>query len=243
MPRRSPWVALAALVLPVLLISIDMTVLGTALPALAEDLRPGAAEQLWIVDAYPLVLAGLLVTAGALGDRIGRRKLLLAGAAGFGLVSLLAAWAPSAGALIAARAALGLFGATLMPSTLALLRNVFRDREQRRTALAVWAAGFSGGAALGPVVGGWLLEHASWGSIFLMNVPVMAVLLVLGPLLLPESRDPAPGRLDLPSAALSLLTAVPVVHAVKELAHHGPSTATLASLAVGAAAGTAFVHR
>ena len=154
MSRRSPALALAALVLPVLLISIDMTVLGTALPVLAEDLDPGAAEQLWIVDAYSFVLAGLLVTMGTLGDRIGRRRLLMWGAAAFGVASVLAAFAPTAGTLVVARALLGLGGATLMPSTFSLIKTTFPEPRRRATAVAVWSAAFSGGAAAGPVVGG-----------------------------------------------------------------------------------------
>ncbi|WP_345714088.1 MFS transporter, partial [Kineococcus glutinatus] len=237
------WTALAVLVLPVLLVAVDGTILAFALPEISAALRPSATQQLWIVDAYPLVLAGLLVTAGWLGDRLGRRRVLLAGAAGFGLVSLLAATAHTAAQLVAARAALGLFGATLMPSTLALLRNVFLDRRQRRTAMAVWAAGFSGGAALGPVVGGWLLEHHPWPSVFLVNVPVMLVLLVAGRLLLPESRDPAPGRLDVASVVLSLATAAPVVHGVKHLAHDGLDAVSVGALALGTASGVVFVRR
>src|SRR4051812_15365057 len=196
--------ALATLIAPVLLITLDMTVLGAALPAISEDLRPGAATQLWIVDVYSFVLAGLLVVAGGLGDRLGRRRLLLAGAAAFGLASVAAAFAPSAGALVAARALLGLGGATPMPPTLSLLKTIFPEPDARRRAIGVWAAAFSAGAAAGPVLGGWLLEHFWWGSVFLVNVPVCAALLVVGPFLLPESRDPRPGRFDLPSAGLAL---------------------------------------
>ena len=185
---RREWFGLAVLFLPTLLVAIDNTVLGFALPAISAALAPSAAELLWIVDVYPLALAGLLVTMGTLGDRFGRRRLLLIGVTGFGAVSAVAAFATDAAHLVAARALLGVFGAMLMPSTLALLRTLFADRNQRRLALAIWATGFAAGAALGPVVGGVLLEHAWWGSVFLVNVPVMVALLALAPALLPESR-------------------------------------------------------
>ncbi|MEJ2869040.1 MFS transporter [Actinomycetospora sp. OC33-EN08] len=241
MSRRA--LALLVLTAPVLLITLDMTVLGAALPAISEDLRPGAATQLWIVDVYSFVLAGLLVVAGSLGDRIGRRRLLLIGTAAFGVASIAAAFAPSAGALVAARALLGLGGATLMPSTLSLIKTVFPEPGARRRAIGVWAAMFSGGAAAGPVIGGWLLEHFWWGSVFLVNVPVCVALLVLGPVLLPESRDPHPGRFDLPSAALALAAMLPVVYAVKSVATDGFSTTGLAAAVVGLAAGAVFVRR
>ena len=226
------WAALVVLMLPVLLVSVDNTVLSFALPQIALDLEPTAAQQLWIIDAYPLVLASLLVTMGVLGDRFGRRRMLLIGAVGFGLVSALAAFAPSAEWLIAARAAMGVFGAMLMPSTLSLLRSIFVNRDQRRLAIAVWAAAFSAGAALGPIVGGILLEHFAWGSVFLLAVPVLVPLLILVPILVPESRDPHPGRFDALSVALSLLTMVPIVYAIKEFAVHGTETALPLVLAV-----------
>src|SRR4051794_32688682 len=158
------WLALAVLFLPTLLVAVDNTVLGFALPAISRALRPDAATLLWIVDVYPLVLAGLLIAMGGLGDRIGRRRLLLVGITGFGAVSLLAAFATDGAHLVAARAALGFFGAMLMPSVLAILRTIFVDRTQRRLALAIWATAFAAGAALGPIVGGLLLEHFWWGS-------------------------------------------------------------------------------
>ncbi|SFA76647.1 MFS transporter, DHA2 family, multidrug resistance protein [Amycolatopsis marina] len=240
---RRQWVALGVLVLPVLLISVDMTVLGFALPYLSEDLGPTSAQQLWIVDIYSFMLAGLLVLMGTLGDRIGRRKLLLVGAVAFGLASVLAAFAGSALMLIAARALLGVGGATLMPSTLSLIRAMFVEPPQRRIAIAIWSAGFSGGMALGPVVGGWLLEHFWWGSVFLINVPVMVLLLVLGPLLLPEARDPKPGRFDPLSALLSMATALPVVYGIKTVAEDGLSATALAGIFVGVGSGVLFLRR
>ena len=189
---RREWTGLAVLMLPVLLVSVDITVLTFAVPAITRALVPTGTELLWAVDIYPLVLAGLLITAGTLGDRFGRRRLLLVGAAGFGVASVLAAYAPDVRWLIAARALQGVFGAALMPSTLSLLRNLFLDRQQRRLAIAIWAAGFSGGAALGPILGGWLLEHFWWGSVFLVNVPVLALLLAVGPCCCPRAGTPPP---------------------------------------------------
>lgn len=237
------WAALVVLMLPVLLVSVDNTVLSFALPAIALDLGPTSAQQLWIIDSYPLVLASLLVTMGVLGDRFGRRRMLLVGATGFGVVSALAAFAPSAELLIAARAGMGVFGAMLMPSTLSLLRSIFTDRDQRRLAIAIWAAGFSAGAALGPIVGGVLLEHFSWGSVFLMAVPVLVPLLVLAPILVPESRDPEPGRIDLVSIVLSLAALVPIVWAIKELAVHGLGGLAVPSFLVGVGFAALFVRR
>ena len=238
------WAALVVLMLPVLLVSVDNTVLSFALPQIALDLEPTATQQLWIIDSYPLVLASLLVTMGVLGDRFGRRRMLLIGAAGFGAVSALAAFAPSAEWLIAARAAMGIFGAMLMPSTLSLLRTIFGNRDQRRLAIAIWAAGFSAGAALGPVVGGILLEHFAWGAVFLMAVPVLVPLLVLVPILVPESRDPHPGRFDPLSVVLSLATMVPIVYAIKEFAVHGTeSVVPLVLVVLGIGFGALFVRR
>ena len=237
------WAALVVLMLPVLLVSVDNTVLSFALPEIALDLAPTSAQQLWIINAYPLVLAGLLVTMGVLGDRFGRRRMLLIGATGFAAVSALAAFAPTATLLIAARAIMGVFGAMLMPSTLSLLRSIFTDRDQRRFAIAVWASMFSAGAALGPIVGGMLLEHYSWGSVFLMAVPVLLPLLVLAPFLVPESRDPLAGRVDPISIVLSMATMVPIVYAIKELAVHGPGTLVLALFAIGFGFGVLFVRR
>ncbi|MDS1269600.1 MFS transporter [Lipingzhangella sp. LS1_29] len=237
------WLSLAVLVLPVVLISVDMTVLGFAVPHLSADLSPTGTQLLWIVDIYSFMLAGLLVTMGTLGDRIGRRRLLLLGSFGFGLASLMAAYATTPEMLIAARALLGMAGATLMPATLSLLRNIFTDRRQRVIAIAAWSSGFSAGAALGPILGGWLLEHFWWGSVFLINLPVMAATLVLGRLLLPESRDPNPGRYDLPSVALSMATLLPVVYGVKKLAEGGPVLLALAAIFLGLTVGLLFVRR
>ncbi|WP_043670585.1 MFS transporter [Clavibacter michiganensis] len=240
---RRQWAALVVLMLPVLLVSIDNTVLSFAMPSIARDLEPSGAAQLWIIDAYPLVLAGLLVAMGNMGDRYGRRRLLMIGAAGFGLVSALAAFATDASQLIAARAALGFFGAMLMPSTLSLLRSIFTDRKQRRLAIAIWASGFSGGSALGPLVGGVLLEHFWWGSVFLVAVPVLLPLLVLTPVLVPESKDPAPGPIDVVAILLSLATVAPIVYAIKTFATEGVTPLAIAAPVVGVLAGILFVRR
>ena len=237
------WAALVVLMLPVLLASVDNTVLSFALPEISLALAPSGTEQLWIIDVYPLVLAGLLVTMGTLGDRFGRRRMLLIGATGFAAVSALAAFAPTAPLLIAARALLGFFGAMLMPSTLSLLRSIFRNRDQRRLAIAVWASAFSAGSALGPIVGGFLLEHFAWGSVFLIAVPVLIPLLVGAPLLVPESRDPHPGRIDPLSILLSMATMIPVVYAIKSFAVDGPTVPAVAWAVLGVAMGTLFVRR
>lgn len=237
------WAALVVLMLPVLLVSVDNTVLSFALPEISIALAPTGAEQLWIIDVYPLVLAGLLVTMGTLGDRFGRRRMLLIGATGFAVVSALAAFAPTAGLLIAARALLGFFGAMLMPSTLSLLRSIFQNRDQRRLAIAVWASAFSAGAALGPIVGGFLLEHFAWGSVFLIAVPVLIPLLIAAPLLVPESRDPHPGRIDPISILLSMAAMIPVVYAIKSFAVDGPSLTAGAWTLLGVTMGWLFVRR
>lgn len=229
--------------LPVLLVSVDNTVLSFALPEISRALQPTGNQLLWIVDLYALMLAGLLIAMGTLGDRVGRRRLLVAGSLGFGAASLLAAFSTAPEVLIVARGLLGFFGAMLMPSTLSLIRNVFHDARDRRVAIATWAAMFSGGAALGPIVGGWLLEHFWWGSVFLINVPIIAVFVPLALLTLPESRDPAPGRFDLPSIVLSMGTMVPAVFAIKHGLKYGLDDLTLASLAATFVCGVAFLRR
>ncbi|TDV54948.1 MFS transporter [Actinophytocola oryzae] len=240
---RREWIGLAVLAFPTLLLSLDMSALHLAVPHLAADLRPSGTELLWIIDIYGFMVAGFLVTMGSLGDRIGRRKLLMIGGAAFGAASVAAAFATSPAMLIGARALLGVAGATLMPSTLALISNMFRDPRQRGTAIAVWMSCFMGGMVIGPVVGGLLLSVAWWGSVFLLAVPVMVLLLVTAPKLLPEYRDENAGRLDLASVALSLATILPVVFALKEIAKDGLDTTRLVVLAFGLVAGTVFVRR
>ena len=240
-PRE--WTGLCVLLLPLLLVSMDVSVLYFAVPFISRDLQPSGAQQLWIFDVYGFVLAGLLITMGSLGDRIGRRRLLLAGALAFSLASLGAAYAHTAAELIAARAVQGVAGATLMPSTLALIRNMFHDEKQRRTAIAIWTSATMSGIALGPVLSGFLLEHFWWGSVFLINVPFMIMLLALGPVLLPEFRAPQPGRFDLLSALLSLGAILPVIYGMQEIAAAGADAGRVAAIAAGLAVGVVFVVR
>src|SRR5687767_7044603 len=218
---RREWIGLAVIALPCLLYSMDLTVLNVAVPHLSADLKPSSSQLLWIIDIYGFLVAGFLITMGGLGDRIGRRRLLLIGAVAFGAASVLAAFSTSAVMLIAARAVLGVAGATLMPSTLSLIRNMFHDPIQRTAAIGVWTTSFSVGGIIAPLLGGLLLEYFWWGSVFLVGVPVMLVLLAVGPVLLPEFRDPDAGRIDLVSAALSLLAILAVISGVKRIAEDG----------------------
>ncbi len=240
---RRQWLGLAVLALPTLLVSIDVFVLLLALPHLSEDLRASGTQQLWIMDIYGFLLSGFLVTMGTLGDRIGRRRLLLIGGAAFGAASVLAAYSTSPEMLIGARAVLGIAGATLAPSALALISTMFRDPRQRAVAISVWMVCFMAGAAIGPLAGGALLDRFWWGSAFLMGVPAMALLLVTGPFLLPESRDTGAGRVDLPSVALSLAAILPVVYGLKELAKDGWRPLPVVAALAGLAFGTVFVSR
>jgi DHA2 family multidrug resistance protein-like MFS transporter len=240
---RREWIGLAVLALACVVYAMDLTVLHLAVPSLSADLKPSSAQLLWIVDIYGFLVAGSLITMGTLGDRIGRRRLLLIGAAAFGAASLLAAFSTSAEMLIAARALLGVAGATVAPSTLSLIRNMFNDPGQRTTAIGVWIMSYSLGGAVGPLLGGALLEFFWWGSVFLLALPVMAVLLVLGPILLPEFRDPEAGRLDLLSAALSLVALLAVVYGLKQMAQDGLGWPSVLSILAGLALGVAFLRR
>ena len=241
--RPGRWLALAVLVLAVLLVAVDATVLGLATPFLSEDLQPSGNQLLWIGDAYSFVLAGLLVSMGSLGDRIGRKRILLIGATAFGAISVLNAYATSAEVMILARALLGVAGATLMPATLALIRNLFHDPRERSLAIGIWGAAASAGMAIGPIVGGVLLENFWWGSVFLINLPVMAVLVVVGARLLPESRNPEPGPWDLVSVVLSMIGMIGIVYAIKEFAAHGFDWVPVAAAVAGAIALYGFVRR
>lgn len=240
---RREWVGLAVLMLPTLLIAMDLTVLHLAVPSLSADLQPSGSQLLWITDIYGFMIAGSLITMGTLGDRIGRRRLLLLGAAAFGAASVLAAFSTSAGMLIMARALLGVAGATLMPSTMSLIRNMFLDSRQRTAAIGIWVSGFSVGSALGPLIGGLLLENFWWGSVFLLGVPVMVVLLVMGPTLLPEHRDPHPGRFDLSSAGMSLSAVLLVIYGLKQTAENGFGWLPILLVTSGLGIGFAFVQR
>ncbi len=218
---RREWTGLGVLSLACLLYVMDLTVLHLAVPALSADLQPTSAQLLWSIDIYGFMVAGFLVTMGTLGDRIGRRKLLLIGAAGFGVLSVLAAFSTSVEMLIVSRALLGVAGATLALSTLSLIFSMFQDSRQRAVAVAVWISAFSAGSAIGPVLGGVVLEHFWWGSVFLLALPVMALLLALGPIVLPEYRDRDAGRLDLFSVALSLVAVLAVIFGLKQIAQGG----------------------
>lgn len=240
---RREWIGLAVLALPTLLLSLDMSVLYLALPQLAADLHASPVQQLWIMDIYGFFIAGFLVTMGTLGDRIGRRRLLMIGGAAFAAASVVAAFSVTPEMLIGARALLGIAGATLMPSTLALISNMFHDAHQRGIAISVWMTCFMGGMTVGPLVGGVLLTNFWWGAAFLLGVPVMVLLLLLAPMFLPEYRDADAGRFDLPSVALLLATVLPVVYGLKELAQIGWRVDAVAALVVGAGFGVAFARR
>ena len=240
---REEWAGLAVLALPTLLLALDLSVLFLALPHLSADLGPSSTQLLWITDIYGFMIAGFLVTMGGLGDRIGRRRLLLIGAAVFGVASVLAAYSNSAVMLIATRALLGVAGATLMPCSLALIRTLFTDAAQRSMAIGVWMTSFLAGTALGPLVGGLLLEWFWWGSVFLLGVPVMALLLIVGPAVLPEAKDADAPQIDLLSVVLSLAAILPVVYGMKVFAVDGVRLSALIATAVGVVFGVVFAHR
>lgn len=243
LPVRRQWAVLLVLLCPVLIISVDNTVLGFAVPHLSESLQPSSTQLLWIVDIYAFILAGLLVLMGNIGDRIGRKRLLLIGATAFGAASVLAAYSTTPEMLIAARALLGVAGATLMPSTLSLVRSVFLDPGRRKVAIALWTSTFAVGSAIGPIVGGWLLEHAWWGSVFLLAIPFMVILLVAGSIIIPESRNPNPGKFDWISGPLSILAIIPLVWVLKTVTKDGLTWSVTAVALFGAIMAVVFIRR
>lgn len=240
---RREYLGLAVLTLPTIILSLDMSVLFLAQPHIAADLGAGGLQQLWISDIYGFVVSGFLITMSALGDRIGRRRLLFIGAAAFGVVSILAAYSTDPITLIVMRALLGVAGATLMPSTMTLLRSMFPDTKQYTKAIAVWMGCFMGGIALGPVVGGVMLQFFWWGSVFLLAVPAMVLLLITGPKLLPEYKSPSAGKLDLVSAGLWVLMVLPVIYGLKELVKNGPGAMEIVPIVAGLVFGVLFVQR
>ncbi|WP_030177008.1 MFS transporter [Spirillospora albida] len=237
------WLGAALLMLPTLLVAMDTTALLLALPQLSADLGATAVQQLWISDGYGFLVAGMVITMGTLGDRIGRRRLLVIGAAAFAALSVVAALATDPLTLIVVRALLGVAGATLAPSTLALLTNMFRDEHQRGKAIALWATCQFAGGALGPVLAGFLLQHFWWGSVFLAAVPPMVLLALAGPVLLPEFRSDQAGRLDPAGVGLSLTAVLLMVYGVKQLTVHSTRAVPVAALVAGAAIGVLFVRR
>ena len=240
---RREWLGLAVLALPCLVMVMDFTILTLAVPTLTQDLQPTPTQLLWIVDVYGFLVAGLLITMGNIGDRIGRRRLLLIGGACFGIASMLAAFSTSAEMLITARAILGLAGATLAPSTLALIRSMFHDGAQRARAISIWASTFAAGGVMGPVVAGVMLRYFWWGSAFLIAVPVMAALVLAGPRLLPEFRDPSQGRVDLFSAGLSLAAVLSFIYGLKHFAQAGLAWSGVEFVVIGLVIGAVFVRR
>jgi DHA2 family multidrug resistance protein-like MFS transporter len=240
---RREWIGLGVLALPTILSAMDFGVLYLALPRLGSALHASSTQLLWIQDVYGFLIAGFLVTMGNVGDRVGRRRLLMIGAAAFGVLSVVSAYSTSAIVLIGARALLGVAGATLQPSILALISNMFRNDKQRSTAISLWATSLLVGVALGPLVGGALLEKFWWGSVFLIGVPVMVLLLATAPFLVPEYRDREAGRIDLLSVLLSLAAVIPVVYAIKEIARAGIQPGNVIALALGLVAGVVFVLR
>lgn len=237
------WAGLAVLCLSLFVVLMDMTILNVAIPALSADLRPSSVELLWIVDIYSLVIAGLLVTVAALGDRWGRRKMLITGYTLFGSASALVLIVDSSVELIAARVLLGIGGAAIMPSTLSMIRGLFPNPRERATALGIWGATAAVGSAIGPIVGGVLLEHFSWHSAFLVNVPIMVVAIIGAVVLLPSSRSARPAPLDPLATALSMVGMVALVYAIKQLGEHGVAPTGVLILAVGLVALTWFVRR
>lgn len=219
--RRRRWSILAVLVISVFLVVVDNTIVNVALPTLSRELDATTSQLQWIVDAYSLVFAGLLLAFGSLGDRYGRKGAMQIGLVLFGATSVWAAFSGSAEGLIAARAAMGVGAALVFPATLAILSNVFTDPSERAKAIGIWSATTGLAVALGPVTGGWLLEHFWWGSVFLVNIPIVAVALVLGAILLPSSRDPEAGRLDPVGLVSSIAAIALLVFTVIEAPHKG----------------------
>ncbi|MFE3017241.1 MFS transporter [Streptomyces sp. NPDC059256] len=242
-PGRERWAMLAVLCASLLLVALDATILNVALPSLIDDLQPSAIEQLWIIDIYGLVLGGLLVTTGAVSDRYGRKRLFLGGIVIFGLASVVAATASSTWQLIGGRVLLGVGGAMVMPSTLSLIRNIFTNARERARAIGIWAAVAGAGAALGPLIGGVLVEEYGWAAAFWLNVPVVIATFVAGLWLLPEFKDAGHAPLDVPSALLSVVGVVGLAWGIKHIAKGSPGVVDIVVLAVGVLVLVVFARR
>jgi DHA2 family multidrug resistance protein-like MFS transporter len=240
---RREWLGLAVLALPAWLVSMDMTVMYLALPVLSKELQPTSSQLLWMTDIYGFMEAGLLIVMGTVGDRIGRRRLLLYGGVAFAIASVIAAFSSSANMLIAARGLLGIAGATLLPSTLSLIRHMFRDDTQRTFAIGIWTTCFSAGTMLGPLIGGFLLSHFQWGSVFLMSVPLMILLLIAGPVLLPESRDKDKRPFDLASAGILIVSSLTVIYGIKKIASSDVTGWSFLFILIGLILGFLFLQR
>ncbi len=240
---RREWLALIVLVIPALIVGIDMTVLHLAVPQLSEDLEPSSSELLWIVDSYGFMVAGFLITMGTIGDRMGRRRLWMIGTAAFCALSVVAFMVETAASLILVRALLGIAGAALSPSTVALIRTLFADEKQRLVAISVWAVAWFGGMALGPVVGGAVIEWLDWQWVFLIAIPFMVPALVLGPLLLPEAKDEEAGRIDLVSVALSIAGVISVIWGLKHIAEDGVDGQAIGTIIFGLVFIALFIRR
>lgn len=240
---RREWLALIVLVIPALIVGIDMTVLHLAVPQLSEDLEPSSSELLWIVDSYGFMVAGFLITMGTIGDRMGRRRLWMIGTAAFCALSVVAFLVETAASLILVRALLGIAGAALSPSTVALIRTLFADEKQRLVAISVWAVAWFGGMALGPVVGGAVIEWLDWQWVFLIAIPFMVPALVLGPMLLPEAKDTEAGRIDLVSVALSIAGVISVIWGLKHIAEEGVDGEAIGTILFGLAFLALFIRR
>ncbi len=238
------WTVLAVVCISVLVVVINVTALAIGAPAVTEDLQPSAVELLWILDIFPLVIAPLLVASGALGDRFGRKRMLLTGLVVFGFASALAAFAWSPAILIAARAVMGIGGALILPATKSIIRGVFEDRNERRTAVGIWTATIAGGAGIGPLIGGFLVEHWWWGAIFLINVPMVLVAVPIGLRLLPESRAAEPPPWDTAAVVLAAAGTLGLAFGIKEGARHGfADPASVAVVAAALVSLTVFVRR
>ncbi|MFK0384374.1 MFS transporter [Agrobacterium sp. NPDC090273] len=240
---RREWIGLFVLSIACLIYSMDLSVLFLAIPAIVADLDPSASELLWINDIYGFMVAGFLVTMGTLGDRIGRRRVLLIGAFAFGIASALAAFSSTSQQLIISRALLGIAGATIAPSTLSLIVNMFRSEAERNRAIGIWGTAFALGGVIGPLIGGFLLQYFHWGAVFLINIPIMLALLAVAPFLLPEYKNSESASIDLLSVVLSLATVLPVIYGFKHMAAYGFQADQLLAIVIGLCFGAVFLRR